>query len=99
MRQPFRKPDGAIGYRCAGEPADDYVQKGGKREDTIGRKCLCNGLMATVGLGQERAGGTEDPIITAGDDVANLARFLPANRDSYGAAEVIRWLLRQPLPA
>ena len=55
--------------------------------------------MATVGLGQERAGGTEDPIITAGDDVANLARFLPANRDSYGAAEVIRWLLRQPLPA
>ncbi|MEI7798807.1 MAG: nitronate monooxygenase [Opitutaceae bacterium] len=99
LRQPFRKPDGAIGYRCAGEPADDYVQKGGKREDTIGRKCLCNGLMATVGLGQERAGGTEDPIITAGDDVANLARFLPANRDSYGAAEVIRWLLRQPLPA
>jgi nitronate monooxygenase len=75
------------------------VQKGGKLEETVGRKCLCNGLMATVGLGQERATGTEDPIITAGDDVANLARFLPVDRDSYGAADVIRWLLPQPAPA
>jgi nitronate monooxygenase len=99
LRQPFRKPDGGLGYRCAGEPVDDYVQKGGKLEETVGRKCLCNGLMATVGLGQERATGTEDPIITAGDDVANLARFLPADRDSYGAADVIRWLLPQPAPA
>ena len=98
LRQPFRKPDGGLGYRCAGEPVDDYVQKGGKLEETVGRKCLCNGLMATVGLGQERATGTEDPIITAGDDVANLARFLPADRDSYGAADVIRWLLPQPAP-
>jgi hypothetical protein len=55
--------------------------------------------MATVGLGQQRAGGPEDPILTAGDDVMHLARYLPADRDSYGAADVIRWLLGEPAHA
>jgi nitronate monooxygenase len=96
LRQPFRQADGSTGYRCAGEPIDAYLRKGGKLEETIGRKCICNGLMATVGLGQQRSDGAEDPILTAGDDVANLARFLPAGRDSYGAADVIRWLLGEP---
>ena len=99
LRQPFRKPDGAVGYRCAGEPTDDFVRKGGTIEETAGRKCLCNGLMATVGLGQQRPEGAEDPLLTAGDDVANLARFLPADRDTYGAADVIRWLLGEPAHA
>ncbi len=96
LRQPFRKTDGSVGYRCAAEPTDDYVRKGGSLEETVSRKCLCNGLMATVGLGQQRPDGAEDPIITAGDDVANLARFLPPDRDSYGAADVIRWLVGEP---
>ncbi len=96
LREAYRKADGSTGYRCAGEPVDDYVRKGGKVADTVGRKCLCNGLMATVGLGQWRPGGTEDPILTAGDEVAHLARYLPAHRNSYGAADVIRWLLGEP---
>ena len=99
LRQPFRKPDGEIGYRCAGEPVDAFVRKGGTAEETKGRMCLCNGLMATVGLGQQREDGEEVPLLTAGDDVANLARFLPADRDSYGAADVIRWLTGAVAPA
>ena len=99
LRQAFRKPDGGIGYRCAGEPVDDFLRKGGTLAETIGRKCLCNGLMATVGLGQPRPAGTEDPLITAGDDVANLSRFLPSDRDAYGAADVIRRLLGEAAPA
>lgn len=99
LREIYRKPDGSTGYRCAGEPVDDYIRKGGTREQTVGRKCLCNGLMATVGLGQQRAGGAEDPILTAGDEVAHLARYLPPDRDSYAAADVIRWLLGEPVPA
>ncbi|MBI2814486.1 MAG: nitronate monooxygenase [Opitutae bacterium] len=99
LREIFRKADGSPGYRCAAEPVEDYLMKGGALADTIGRKCLCNGLMATVGLGQWRPGGAEDPILTAGDDVAHLARYLPPNRDSYGAADVIRWLLGEPAPA
>jgi len=99
LREAYRKTDGSTGYRCAGEPVEDYVRKGGSLADTIGRKCLCNGLMATVGLGQQRAGGAEDPILTAGDEVAHLARYLPSNRDSYTAADVIRWLLGKPVHA
>ena len=99
LREAYRKPDGAIGYRCAGEPISDYLRKGGAIADTVGRKCLCNGLMATAGLGQLRPGGTEDPIVTAGDEVVHLARYLPAAGDSYGAAEVIQWLLGTPASA
>ena len=44
-----------IDYRCAAEPVANYVKKGGKLEDTLGRLCLCNGLMATIGLGQNLA--------------------------------------------
>lgn len=99
LREAYRKTDGSTGYRCAGEPVEDYIKKGGSLADTIGRKCLCNGLMATVGFGQQRLTGAEDPILTAGDDVAHLARYLPPNRDSYGAADVIRWLLAESAPA
>ena len=96
LRESYRKADGSTGHRCAGEPIEDYLKKGGTFAETIGRKCLCNGLMATVGLGQTRTAGEEDPLITAGDDVANLARYLPAGRDSYGAADVVRWMLGEP---
>jgi nitronate monooxygenase len=93
LREAYRKPDGTIGYRCAGEPVEDFVRKGGEAEDTVGRKCLCNGLMATAGLAQLHGGTAEDPIITAGDEVMHLARYLPAAGDAYGATDVIDWML------
>lgn len=96
LREAYRKDDGSVGYRCAAEPVEDYVAKGGTVEDTKSRKCLCNGLMATVGLGQTRDAVAEDPLVTAGDEVVHIARYLPADRDSYNAADVIRWLLGQP---
>ncbi|WP_083270479.1 nitronate monooxygenase [Lacunisphaera limnophila] len=99
LRQAYQRPDGTIGYRCASEPVEDYVRKGGTIEDTKGRLCLCNGLMANIGLGQLRPEGPEDALITAGDDVAHLARFLPEGADSYHAADVIRWLLGTPATA
>jgi nitronate monooxygenase len=99
LRTAYRKPDGAIGYRCAGEPAEDYVRKGGAIEETKGRLCLCNGLLGTIGLGQVRADGPEAALVTSGDDVVHLARFLPADRDAYHAADVIRWLLGTPATA
>lgn len=104
LRQPYRKADGALGYRCPAEPVEDYVRKGGRREDTVGRKCVCNGLMATAGFAQthpER--GTEPALITAGEDVRFVARFLRPGRLTYSACDVIRQLLRStpepPWPA
>jgi nitronate monooxygenase len=92
LRQPYRKTDGTVGYRCAGEPVDDYVRKGGNVADTVGRKCLCNGLAATVGLGQVRGGTHEPSIVTAGNEIAELARLVTAGQDRYGAEDVVRYL-------
>jgi NAD(P)H-dependent flavin oxidoreductase YrpB (nitropropane dioxygenase family) len=94
LRQLYRKPDGTVGYRCPSEPENAYLRKGGKIEDMQGRKCVCNGLPATVGLAQERGHGeAELPLITAGDDLVAVAQFLKPGRDSYTAAEVIDCLL------
>jgi len=94
LRHVYQKADGSPGYRCPSEPVDDFVKKGGDLADTEGRKCICNGLMATVGLGQKRADGSEEPpILTAGNEVANIARFLKAGSASYTAADVLAALL------
>jgi NAD(P)H-dependent flavin oxidoreductase YrpB (nitropropane dioxygenase family) len=93
LRTPYKKPDGVIGFRCAAEPLETYAAKGGASEDTVGRQCLCNALLANVGLGQVRAGGRrEPPLLTAGDDLANIARFLKG-RTRYTAGDVLDYLL------
>jgi nitronate monooxygenase len=90
LRQAYERPDGSVGYRCAAESEDAYVGKGGNAEDTTGRKCLCNGLLATIGLGQA-AGAThrEPAIVTAGEDVAFLERFFRPGENSYRAVDVL----------
>ncbi len=95
LRHAYKKDNGKIGWRCPSEPVDDYLKKGGTLDDTKGRKCVCNGLMANVGLGQIQANGElEKPLVTSGDDVARIARFLKLGASSYSAAEVIEYLLK-----
>ena len=95
LRQAYKKRGGTLGWRCPAEPVEDYVRKGGDEKDTRGRKCVCNGLMANIGLGQIRRGGKQEkPLITSGDDVANVARFLKPGACSYRAVDVIEYLLR-----
>jgi NAD(P)H-dependent flavin oxidoreductase YrpB (nitropropane dioxygenase family) len=99
LRHLYRKPDGTVGYRCPSEPVDDFVKKGGKAADAQGRKCLCNGLVANIGLGQVHSGHeSELPLLTAGDQVANIAQFLQPGCDSYTAGDVIRHLLHEVSP-
>jgi nitronate monooxygenase len=99
LRTAYRRPDGRLDYRCAAEPVDTYVKKGGDVEDTVGRKCLCNALMADIGMAQVRDGGElERPIITSGDDLIRLGRFV-ADRDTYGARDVVDYLLDMPASA
>ena len=94
LRHLYRKPDGSIGYRCPSEPVGDYLLKGGVAEDTLGRKCVCNGLPSTVGMGQVRSDGKiELPLVTAGDNLASVAEFLEPGANSYTAARVIAILL------
>lgn len=93
LRTCYRTPDGGVGYRCAAEPVDDYIRKGGSAEDTENRMCVCNGLMGTVGLPQTRKDGSVEPtLITAGNDLAILRRYIPEGQDHYSAADVISML-------
>lgn len=99
LRHPYRKPDGGIGYRCPSEPVSNYVRKGGMAPDAAGRKCVCNGLMATIGIGQilvdfPPGENEEAPLLTAGDDVTGVAQFVKPGCDTYTVADVIEALLR-----
>ena len=92
LRQPYRRADGSVGYRCPGEPVADFVRKGGSAAATLGRKCLCNGLAAAIGLGQRRADGDEQALVTAGDEVLDLARLARPDSGGYSAGDVLRYL-------
>jgi NAD(P)H-dependent flavin oxidoreductase YrpB (nitropropane dioxygenase family) len=96
LRVPYRRDDGAIGYRCPAEPVATYVRKGGSAEDTVGRRCLCNGLTATIGLAQRRAGGYgEPPLLTLGQDVDFLPGLVASAGEDFCAADVVAYLLGQ----
>ena len=92
LRQPYRRADGSVGYRCPGEPVGAYVRKGGDAADTVGKKCLCNGLSATVGLGQWRAGVAEPALVTAGNELEHIARLIVPDEEHYTAGDVVRYL-------
>lgn len=100
LREAFVRPEGGVGYRCAAEPEADFAAKGGAPEESCGRKCLCNGLLAAVGLGQVRRTVTEagtvlsvEPsIVTAGQETTEIARYLAAGEETYPARRVLAGL-------
>ena len=95
LRVPYRGEDGEIGYRCPAEPAAAYVRKGGSLEDTVGRRCVCNGLIAAIGLGQRHSDGAAEPALaTIGQDLSFLPELLAPGSRSYRAADVVAYLLR-----
>jgi len=94
LREAYSTGDGKTGYRCAAEPVDNYVAKGGKVEDAAGRKCLCNALLSNIGFAQIRKDGSvEPPLVTVGDDLNTVAEFLAPGRQSYSAGDVVASLL------
>lgn len=94
LSEVVRAEDGSLVHRCPAEPLSLYISKGGKAEDAAGRKCLCNALMANIGHQQVRCGSrVEPPLVTAGDDLTEIARFLPDSAATYTAADVVNTLL------
>jgi NAD(P)H-dependent flavin oxidoreductase YrpB (nitropropane dioxygenase family) len=92
LRTPYRTEHGAIDFRCPAEPSAAYVRKGGALAQTEAKQCLCNGLLATIGLGQRRPRSTvEPPIVTIGQDLDFLPRISPDGAP-YTAASVVRWM-------
>jgi nitronate monooxygenase len=93
LRTAYRTDDGRLVWRCPAEPVDTYLAHGGAVEETEGRMCLCNALLANISLPQVQSNGEPEPmLITSGNDI-DIARFLPADAETYTAADVIQALL------
>lgn len=95
LRVPYKTPTGELGYRCPAEPGAVYERKSGRAQQTEGRLCLCNGLLANIGLGQRRSDGTsEAALLTAGDGVSSIARYVASGATTYSAETVVAALRR-----
>lgn len=94
LRTPYVRDDGTIGYRCAAESPEAFQAKGGEPADTVGRKCLCNALVANVGMPQILGDGTsEQCLFTLGDDLSEIRRYCTDESPDYSAADVLRKML------
>ena len=92
LRVAVQTPEGRLTYRCPAEPIDAYLGKGGELADTVGRRCLCNGLMSDVGLGQIRDGVVEPELITSGDDLSSILA-VAGGAEGYSAVQALNYLL------
>ncbi len=92
LRVAVQTPEGRLTYRCPAEPIDSYLGKGGELADTVGRRCLCNGLMSDVGLGQVREGVIEPELITSGDDLSSILA-VAGGAEGYSAGQALNYLL------
>ena len=93
LRNPYKRADGKVGYRCSAEPVDQYLAKGGKLEETVGKNCLCNNLLATAGYAHHRKDGyVEPPIVTSGDGLAAIGKYIKPGHHSYTVQDVLDYL-------
>jgi len=93
LRNPYKKANGKVGFRCSAEPVELYLAKGGEPEDTIGRGCLCNNLLATAGYAQHRKDGyIEQPILTAGDGLGAIGKYIKPGHHGYTVQDVLDYL-------
>lgn len=82
--------DGKVISKCASEPEKPFLRKGGDEAEIEGRICLCNGLLATIGLGQERADGYhEAPLLTLGATTSDVENMLQLYPTGWSAKDVL----------
>ena len=85
--------------RCPAAPVAGFLEKRGLQHNTEARRCLCNGLLAGVGLGQvsERKGQrVEEPaIVTLGNHLDGVRRLSSQGQSSYWARDAVYDILGQ----
>jgi nitronate monooxygenase len=83
--------------RCPAAPVEGFVNKRGLQLNTEGRRCLCNGLLACVGLGQvsERKGelAEEPAIVTLGNHLDGIRRLSHHGQTPYWVRDVVTDIL------
>jgi NAD(P)H-dependent flavin oxidoreductase YrpB (nitropropane dioxygenase family) len=93
LREPYKRDDNKVGFRCSAEPEVQYLKKGGERDDLLGKGCLCNNLCASAGYPQHRDDGfVEQPLITSGKGLPSIGKFFKPGRRSYSAKDVVDYI-------
>ena len=94
-------PDGTrrIFQRCPAAPVAGYLSKRGLEFNTKDRRCLCNGLLSTVGLGQivnQNGQFAEEPaIVTLGNHLEGIRRLSRNGQFQYWARDVVADILNE----
>ena len=97
----FNKPDKhgqrTLFQRCPAGPIDPFVKKRGLERNTTERRCLCNGLLSCVGLGQvKKIQGelVEEPaIVTLGNHLDGVRRLSRQGQARYHVEDVVTDIL------
>ena len=87
LRQGYTTTSGGLDFRCSAEPVRTFINRGGKPEDTIGKKCLCVHLLGAVGLDEEPS------IVTLGRDVSFVPHLATLENPGYSAESALAYLL------
>ena len=95
LRDMYKKADGSIGYRCSAENQESFIQKGGDPAEAASNKCcLCNSLLATIGLpGTTVDGEQEKPLVTLGSHMESLKQLVQEKMD-FSARDVISYIMK-----
>jgi len=84
-------------HRCPAAPVEDFVNKRGLQRNTEGRRCLCNGLLSCVGLGQvgkQNGELLEEPaIVTLGNHLDGIRRLSRHGQTPYWVRDVVNDIL------
>ena len=90
LRMPFLNQNAEIRYRCPSEPIPTFLKKGGSIEETNKKACLCNALLANIGLAQHRLDNyIEEKFVTLGSDLSGPKSMITKFPSGWSAAEAI----------
>ena len=93
LRTVVERPNNRIVYRCSGEPGKTFAFKGGADSVTVGKKCLCNALMANIGMAQVRATGYQEAaLVTLGSDLTGEEALLAMYPDGWSTVQAMEYL-------
>ncbi len=97
LTQPDADGTRRLFQRCVAAPVEDFVKKRGLQRNTEDRRCLCNGLLSCVGLGQivrQNGDMVEEPaIVTLGNHLDGIRRLSRNGQTRYWARDAVADIL------
>lgn len=92
LRSLRKNPNGSVSLFCPAAPQlkdKDYSNF----KNVLHHRCLCNALLANIGLGQIRDGKYQEPdLVTLGLDLSFIRYLMENEDDSYSVRETLHYL-------